>query len=70
MLQPEIIRELSGERKKAIIVRSMEDIASIYDEIRGIVQDIAKRGDVVNIEGHHRIYGKKVKPEDFKIKRV
>ncbi len=69
MLKPEKIGDLSPERKKKILTRSMDDISSIYNEMRAIVQDIRQRGDVVNVEGHRRMYEEDVSPESFRITR-
>jgi histidinol dehydrogenase len=44
------MESLTKERKEAIMRRSMEDISSVYLEVRDIVQDIQKRGDIVSIE--------------------
>jgi len=37
--------QLSDEQKERLMQRSMQDIASIYDYVRGIVQDVKERGD-------------------------
>jgi len=41
------MRELTG-----ILRRSMEDIASEYEYVRGLVEDVKKRGDAAIVEGH------------------
>src|SRR5512136_970656 len=50
ILRPEQMESLTEERRESILRRSMEDISSVYLEVRDIVQDIQKRGDAVSVE--------------------
>jgi histidinol dehydrogenase len=66
MLQPEFIHKLSASRRRAIILRSMEDVSSVYQEMRDIVQDIGRNGDAVALK-HYRKYKADIQPEDLKV---
>jgi histidinol dehydrogenase len=44
-LVPERIDSLSPERRENIINRSMEDISSVYEHVRKIVEDVKQKGD-------------------------
>lgn len=55
ILKPERIADLSPERRRAIMKRSMEDISAIYEDIRAIVMDIKTRGDAVNLEHYAKL---------------
>jgi len=46
-LKSESIKDLSPEKRRAIMERSMEDISSIFEQTRAIVEDIRKNGDAV-----------------------
>jgi len=46
-IKPLKIAELSSEQLKNIMERSMEDISSIYEDVRKIVDDVRSRGDAV-----------------------
>ena len=50
MITPEKIDDLSKEKLKAIMERSMEDISSVYDYIREIVEDVRDNGDEVSLK--------------------
>lgn len=52
-IKPKKIEDLSPEKKKRIMERSMEDISSIYEDVRQIVDDVKNRGDAVALE-HYR----------------
>ncbi len=69
MLKPERIREMSPERKKAVLTRSMEDISTVYQDMRKIVLDIAANGDRANVEGHRFMYKEDVTPDRFRVTR-
>lgn len=47
LISPEDIGTLSSEKRRSIMERSMEDISSIYDYVRGIVKDVKDHGDPV-----------------------
>ena len=66
ILKPERIEVLTEERKKAILRRSMQDISDIYLQVRDIVLDIQKRGDIVSIE-HYRKLKKDIGPDDLEV---
>ncbi len=57
-IKPIKIDDLSPEQRRSIMERSMEDISSIYDDVRKIVEDIRQRGDEVALEHY-----KKHKPD-------
>jgi histidinol dehydrogenase len=46
-LKPEMIDDLDMERRKSILERSMEDISSVFEETRGIVEDVRRNGNEV-----------------------
>jgi histidinol dehydrogenase len=54
-LQPEKLRDLSAERLKSILRRSMEDVSAIYDSTKAILDDIRQRGDAVNVEHYTKL---------------
>ena len=60
----ERIGSLTAERKEAILRRSMQDISEIYLQVRDIVLDIQKRGDIVSIE-HYRKFKEDISPNDL-----
>ena len=66
ILKPERLEGLTEERKKAILRRSMQDISDIYLQVRDIVLDIQKRGDIVSIE-HYRKLKKDIGPDDLEV---
>jgi histidinol dehydrogenase len=53
-LKPIKINELTSVQVKAVMERSMEDISSIYEEVRKIVEDIKQRGDDVILEHYKK----------------
>jgi len=55
IMKPEHIENLTKERKESILRRSMEDVSSVYLEVRDIVLDIQKRGDIVSIEHYKKL---------------
>jgi len=68
ILKPERMESLTKERKESIMRRSMEDISSVYLEVRDIVQDIQKRGDIVSVE-HYVKFKQDITPEDIVVTR-
>jgi histidinol dehydrogenase len=52
-ITPKRIDDLTPEVFKAVMERSMEDISSIYEETRKIVDHVKRRGDAVALE-HYR----------------
>jgi len=67
-IKPQRIEDLSPEKKKTIMERSMEDIASIYEDIRRIVDDddVKSRGDAVALE-HYRKHKHDIAPSDLEV---
>ncbi len=51
-LTPCRIDDLTPEERSALLRRSMEDVSSEYDYVRGIVNDVRQRGDLAVVEGH------------------
>jgi len=65
-IKPQRIEDLSPEKKKSVMARSMEDIASIYEDIRRIVDDVKSRGDAVALE-HYRKHKHDIAPSDLEV---
>ena len=42
-INPERIDDLTPEKKRSIMERSMEDISSVFEDVRNIVNDIKAR---------------------------
>ena len=63
-LKPEKIDSLRPDRYRAIMERSMEDISSIYEDVRRIVEDIKLRGDAVALE-HYKKHKTDITAEDL-----
>lgn len=73
MIQPEQLSELSLERKKALLKRSMEDISDIYEQTRSLVQGVQTQGDQAILK-HYKKYKADitlkdllVQPEEIKL---
>ena len=54
MIKPERIEDLSPEQLKGIMERSMEDISTVYEEMRKIVEDIRENGDAVSLKHYKK----------------
>ncbi len=65
-IKPQRIEDLSPEKKKTVMERSMEDISSIYEDIRRIVDDIKNRGDAVALD-HYRKHKHDIAPSDLEV---
>jgi histidinol dehydrogenase len=63
-LIPEKIDSLSPEKYKAVMERSMDDISSIFEDVRDIVNDIKTRGDAVTLE-HYKKHKDDIAPSDL-----
>jgi histidinol dehydrogenase len=50
ILEPKRISDLDAIQLRAIMERSMDDIASVYEHVRGIVLDVRSRGDKAVLE--------------------
>jgi histidinol dehydrogenase len=68
-IKPKRISELTPESRKTIMERSMEDISSIYEDMRKIVEDIRNRGDAVALT-HYRKHKEDISPEDLEATRA
>ncbi len=65
-LRPERIDDLGPERRKVIMERSMEDISSVYEDVRKIVADVKSRGDAVALE-HYKKHKEDISPADLEV---
>ena len=68
ILKPERLSELSSERRRAILKRSMEDVSEIYGEMQEIVLDVRTRGDAVNL-AHYAKLKSGISADDFVVHR-
>lgn len=68
MIKPERIRDLRPAQLKGIMERSMEDISSIYDEMRLIVEDVRKNGDTVALK-HYKKHKEDISRVDLEVTR-
>ncbi len=68
ILKVEFLDSISNERRKAILKRSMEDVSSVYQEVREIVLDIQKNGDSVAIK-HYKKLKEDINSDDLIVKR-
>jgi len=53
----ERLSDLSPERRRAIVLRSMEDVSAIFAEVRATVLAIRDRGDEVTTEHYRKLKG-------------
>jgi len=67
-IRPERIDSLDPERQTAIMQRSMEDISSIYEYVRGIVEDVKNHGDEVALE-HYLKHKDDINASDLEVTR-
>jgi histidinol dehydrogenase len=67
-LRPEKIDDLGPEKIKAIMERSREDISSIYEETRRIVEDVRDNGDAVSLS-HYKKHKKDISSADLEATR-
>jgi len=67
-IKPERIDDLSTERRIAVMERSMEDISSVYEDVRKIVDDVKNRGDAVSLE-HYRKHKDDITSSDLEATR-
>ncbi|MGD8228000.1 MAG: histidinol dehydrogenase, partial [Desulfobacteraceae bacterium] len=68
MIKPERIEDLSPEQLKGIMERSMEDISTVYEEMRKIVEDIRENGDAVSLE-HYKKHKEDISLADLEATR-
>ncbi len=67
-IKPERIDGLSPEKWKNVMERSMEDISSIYEDVRKIVDDVKTRGNAVALE-HYRKHKDDISTPDLEVTR-
>lgn len=67
-IRPIKIKELNPKEQNNIIQRSMQDISSIYDYVKGLVDDVKRRGDEAILESLKDIK-KSVSEDELKVKR-
>jgi histidinol dehydrogenase len=64
-IKPQRMDRLSAEEKEAVLRRSGEDIASVYDHVRAIVEDVRQRGEAAILEAS-REFKDDVSAQDLK----
>lgn len=67
-IKSERIENLSPEKRKAIMERSMEDISSIYEDTRRIVEDVRQNGDAVTLR-HYKKHKEDIASSDIEATR-
>jgi histidinol dehydrogenase len=67
-IQPRWIDDLTPETHRAVMERSMEDVSSIYDDVRKIVEEVKRRGDAVALE-HYRKHKEDITTADLEVNR-
>ena len=67
-MKTEKIDTLTPERKKGVMERSMEDISVVFEDVRGIVDDIKKNGDAVTL-AHYQKHKEDITPSDLEATR-
>ena len=67
-INTEKIDDLTPEKRKGIMERSMEDISVVFEDVRGIVNDIKARGDAVTF-AHYRKHKEDIAPSDLEATR-
>ena len=67
-ITPEKIEDLSPEKYKTVMERSMEDISVIYEDVRKIVDDIKNNGNAVAIK-HYRKHKDDIVESDLEVTR-
>lgn len=66
MLQVEKLADLNKERRARLMTRSMEDISSVYMDVREILSVIKEKGDEALIE-QYGDFSRKMTKEDLKV---
>jgi histidinol dehydrogenase len=66
MIKPKRITDLKPEQLKTIMERSMEDVSSIYEDMRKIVQDIREKGDAVSLK-HYKKHKEDISRDDLEV---
>ena len=67
-IKPQRIDDLDPEKLKIVMKRSMEDISSIYEDVRNIVNDVKTRGNAVALE-HYRKHKDDITSSDLEVTR-
>jgi histidinol dehydrogenase len=67
-MKTERIDDLTPEKRKGIMERSMEDISVVFEDVRGIVNDIKENGDAVTLS-HYRKHKEDIGPSDLEATR-
>ena len=67
-IKPERIDDLSLEKRKIVMERSMEDISSIYEDIRAIMVEIKAKGNAVALS-HYRKHKEDISTSDLEVTR-
>jgi histidinol dehydrogenase len=67
-LRPEKIDDLTPERTRHVMERSMEDISSIFEDMRVIVNDIKANGDAVALK-HYKKHKEDITSADLEVTR-
>lgn len=68
-IKPQKIAELSSAQVRHIMERSMEDISSVYEDVRKIVEDVRNRGDAVTLT-HYRKHKQDISAPDLEVSRA
>jgi len=68
ILKPERLSEISQDRMRSILQRSMEDISDIFAEVKEIIDRIRDEGDVPTLE-RYRKYKQDITPSDLIVTR-
>ncbi|MBW1766427.1 MAG: histidinol dehydrogenase [Deltaproteobacteria bacterium] len=68
LIKPESIEDLSPEEIRAIMERSKEDISSIYEDTRKIVEDVKINGDDVSLK-HYKKHKGDISRADLEVTR-
>jgi len=67
-LHPEMIDDLTPARTKSIMERSMEDISSVFEETRLIVNDVKSHGNAVALK-HYKKHKEDITATDLEVTR-
>ena len=67
-IKPERIEDLGPEQLKGIMERSMEDISTVYEDMRKIVEDIRENGDAVSLK-HYKKHKEEISLADLEATR-
>jgi histidinol dehydrogenase len=68
LIEPEVINDLSSERRQAIMKRSTGKTPTVFEDMFKICIDISKRGDEVALE-HYKKFKEDMTEKDFVVTR-